>query len=266
MSDSIANILNLERYPLDRLDDKAGHALIARCRDELKRDGLFNLDGFVRADAIARAAEELAPVFEKDAFSHIRSHNIYFRDRIDGLDADHPALRRMTTAQRTLCADQMAESIILRIYEWPPLAAFLARAMDMPCLHTMADSLARVNAMRYKEGQQLGWHFDLSEFTITLLLQASESGGEFVYRTDLRSPDDPNYAGVARLLEGADEEVRSLRLEAGTLNVFRGLNTPHRVAPVAGNRTRMIAVFSFYDRPDVRFSSEERIGFYGRAN
>ena len=130
----------------------------------------------------------------------------------------------------------------------------------------MADSLARVNAMRYKEGQQLGWHFDLSEFTITLLLQASESGGEFVYRTDLRSPDDPNYAGVARILEEPMKKCGRSGSKPGTLNVFRGLNTPHRVAPVAGEPDAHDRSVFLLRQADVRFSSEERIGFYGRAN
>jgi hypothetical protein len=53
--------------------------------------------------------------------------------------------------------------------------------------------------------------------------------------------------------------------KAGTLNVFRGKNTAHRVTPVAGPVDRIIAVFSYYETPGVRFSDEERIGFYGRA-
>ncbi|TIW22899.1 MAG: 2OG-Fe(II) oxygenase, partial [Mesorhizobium sp.] len=42
-------------------------------------------------------------------------------------------------------------------------------------------------------------------------------------------------------------------------------NTAHRVNTVEGNRERMIAVFSYYERPGVLFTDEERIGFYGRA-
>jgi hypothetical protein len=39
----------------------------------------------------------------------------------------------------------------------------------------------------------------------------------------------------------------------------------HRVTPVEGETDRIIAVFSFYDRPGVRFTSEEQQGFYGRV-
>jgi hypothetical protein len=40
--------------------------------------------------------------------------------------------------------------------------------------------LARVNAMQYGAGEGLNWHFDRSEFTTTLLLQAPKAGGAFV--------------------------------------------------------------------------------------
>lgn len=49
------------------------------------------------------------------------------------------------------------------------------------------------------------------------------------------------------------------------LNVFRAKNTAHRVTPVEGKTARMIAVFSFYDSPGVRFTAEEQRGFYGRT-
>jgi len=39
-----------------------------------------------------------------------------------------------------------------------------------------------------------------------------------------------------------------LNLTAGTLNVFRGKNTAHRVTPVQGVADRMVAVFSYFER------------------
>ncbi|MFT5506771.1 MAG: hypothetical protein ACI8XC_004499, partial [Gammaproteobacteria bacterium] len=53
---------------------------------------------------------------------------------------------------------------------------------------------------------------------------------------------------------------------AGTVNIFRGRNTLHRVSPVKGNQERIITVFSYYQKPGVRFSREEQLGFYGRSN
>ena len=137
--------------------------------------------------------------------------------------------------------------------------------MEKPRLFPMADPLGRLNVMAYREGERLNWHFDRAEFTITVLLQAPLKGGDFQYRSGLRSDADPNYEGVARLLAGEDDHVKTLPLAPGTLNVFKGKNTAHRVTPVEGDRARIIAVFSYYETPDVTFSDKERLGFYGRT-
>ena len=72
--------------------------------------------------------------------------------------------------------------------------------------------------------------------------------------------------GVDTGLQGGITALASIiTLTPGTLNVFRGKHTAHRVTPVEGDRPRMIAVFSYFDRPGVRFTAEEQRGFYGRA-
>ena len=265
MKPEMREILDLDRYPIDHLDSPDGHALVARCRADLASDGMFNLDRLVRPHVIARCAAELQPRLDRESYTHERSHNVYFLRNVAGLSPDHPALRQVVTVHHTLCADQIQDSVVTRIYEWAPFVEFLASVMERPKLHVMEDSLARVNVIAYRAGEVLNWHFDRSQFTTTLLIQAPESGGEFEYRRDLRSETDPNYEGVARLLRGEDAAVRSLTLQSGTLNVFKGKNTLHRIAPPAGGRDRIVAIFSYYDQPGVVFSEAERVGFYGRA-
>jgi hypothetical protein len=259
------DLIDLDRYPIDRLDSPEGVRLAERCKADLAVQGMFNLEGFVRAAAIDRAVSALEPLIDGAGYRHARRHNIYFKNTIPGLAADHPALKQFETVNYTLCADQLVGTIVDHIYEWTPLAAFLARVMGKPQLFLMSDPLARVNVLAYGPGEALNWHFDRSQFTTTLLIRAAESGGEFEYRSGLRSDSEPNYDGVARLLRGEDPQVSVQPLAAGTLNVFAGRNTAHRVTPVLGNRSRIIAVFSYYDKPGVALSSAERIGFYGRA-
>ena len=259
------DILDLERWPLDDLGGAAGQALVARCRDELRDAGMFSVDAIIRPEALKRVVAEVAPVLDAAAFTHSRDHNIYFDDEIDGLAPDHPALTRFTTVNHTICGDQIPESVITRIYEWQPLVDFLAAAMEKPRLYPMADALGRINVMAYLEGEQLNWHFDRVEFTTTVLLEAPRSGGEFQYRSALRSDSDPNHDGVASLLAGQDERVQTLPLQPGTLNVFKGKNTAHRVTAVEGDRSRIVAVFSYYETPGFAFSDAERLGFYGRT-
>jgi hypothetical protein len=261
----IETILDLDRYPLDREGTPEWQRLVDESKAALAANGMFNLEGFLRPGMAEKAVAEVRPVMDTRSHIHRRMHNIYFKPSIPELSPEHPALRKVETISHTVCADQIPGSTVLSIYEYEPLVRFLAATMDKPQLHVMQDPLARANVMGYRAGEALNWHFDRSEFTTTLLLQAPERGGDFEYRTDLRSDDNPNYDGVAKLLEGRDPEAKILRIKAGTLNVFRGKNTAHRVTTVEGNRERMIAVFSYYERPGVMFTDEERIGFYGRA-
>ena len=258
------DVLDLEKFPIDQPGTPAYQALVGRCRADLAKDGMFNLEGFMVKEAVDRLAQGLRPRYPSQSFRHARDHNIYFSDDID-LPADHPAMKKVTTINNTLCADQLSGTVLEAIYEFPALHAFLAEVMNKPALYTMDDPLAGFNAMAYFEGQGLNWHFDRSEFTTTLLLQKPGGGGAFEYRPALRSADNPNYDGVADLLEGRDSRQRSMSVEAGTLNVFLGVNTAHRVTPVEGQDPRIVAVFTYYENPGASFTTEERIGFYGRA-
>lgn len=257
--------LDLDRYPLDQEGSAAWLALCASATAALEADGMYDLENLLLPGVAAAIAAEIAPIAATQSYEHRRKHNIYFRPNMPELAPGHPALREVETIGHTVCADQIPDGTLMAIYTYPPLLRFLAATMGKPVLHTMRDPLARVNVMSYRDGEALNWHFDRSEFTVTLLLQSPSGGGDFHYRSNLRSESDPNYDGVAKLLTGQDPEVRIKTLKPGTLNVFRGKNTPHRVTPVEGARDRMVAVFSYYEKPDVMFSNEERIGFYGRA-
>ena len=128
----------------------------------------------------------------------------------------------------------------------------------------MADPMACLNVMSYGPGDQLGWHFDRAKFAVTLLLQAPDGGGAFEYRRNLRTETDPNLDGVGALLSGDDDSVRSVRGEAGTMTVFAGFRSPHRVAPVTGTKPRIMAVLGFTEEPEAMFSERDRVRFYGR--
>lgn len=259
------DILDLERYPLHQLDSRAGRELVDWCKAELKRVGLFNLDRLIKPTALQKCLDEVNPLLARESFLHQQHHNVYFVKEVEGVDPDHPALRKATTQNRKICADQMPDSLIMQIYEWQPFIDFLAEVMEKPVLYTMEDPLARVNVFNYKDGEQLNWHFDRSEFTTTLLLQPPSDGGKFLYRRGLRSDDDPNYEGVANLLAGKDNQIETITLAPGTLNIFKGKNTLHSVSPVVGPEERVIAVFSYYEFPGKLFSDEERMTFYGRT-
>lgn len=257
--------LDLERYPLDRPGSDAHRDLVARGRSQLAEFGLFDLPGFVRPEVCAEVVGALRPLIDHHSFTHRRRHNIYFLPEVEGLAPDHPALALMETSNRTVCADQVAGTTLDAIYRWAPMRHFLAELTGLGELYLMDDPLAPVNVMSYRDGEALNWHFDRSQFTTTVLLQAPLEGGEFEFRTGLRDDKRSDHEAIGRLVAGQDPDVQRRRLEPGTLSVFTGRHTAHRVAPVVGPVDRVIAVFSYFTEPGVTFTPDERLGFYGRS-
>jgi hypothetical protein len=263
---SISTLIDVERYPLHEQHSDAYLALVETCRDRFERHGLCELDGFVRPDAVKLAVDEVRPVVDTAAHRHERLHNVWFlpREAVSGVAPDHPSLHEVRTSNRTICNDQIEGSVVHTIYEWEPLRTFIGAVVGT-ALHPMADPLARINVMSYQEGEELGWHFDRASFSTTLLLQRPHDGGQFELRRDLRTDTWIDHDAISRVIVGDDTATEQLSPEPGTLTIFAGRYTLHRVAPSHGPVDRLMTVYSFVESPGVMFSSEERLGFYGRS-
>ncbi len=98
------------------------------------------------------------------------------------------------------------------------------------------------------------------------MIQPAETGGVFEYVPDLRDADrgDMGFAAAEAVLDGRTP-VRQLAVEAGTLLLFRGRNSLHRVTPNLGARTRMLAVLAYNTEPGVALSPNAQRTFYGRV-
>ena len=63
----------------------------------------------------------------------------------------------------------------------------------------------------------------------------------------------------------ASPAIQSLEVHPGTLILFAGYYSIHRVTPVVGKKTRYLATLCFKDEPGVSNSSEVQQLFYGRT-
>ena len=101
--------------------------------------------------------------------------------------------------------------------------------------------------------------------SITVMIQTPEEGGTFEYVKNVRDAEqgDMNYVLSNKVIDG-EIPPKTLSMGSGSLVLFRGRNSMHRVTPVKGNRTRMLVVLAYNTEPGISLSESARMTFYGR--
>ena len=241
------DLIDLERYPL--FDPEARDRIVAGARADMAATGSAILRGFVSGQGIATILSEalaLAPA------AHRRDNLLgaYPESVPETPDASHPVRRRSAYRMGVVATDQIdAEGPILAIYEWPPLIRLVADILEMPELHVVADPMMRCNFTFLGNGDEHGWHFDGNDFVVSLMIQQAASGGEFEFAPNIRGLDRPNYEGVRDVMDERPGCTRLIRAGPGTLILFRGRRSLHRVTRVQGHRLRVIALLSYHETP-----------------
>jgi hypothetical protein len=258
----LSELVDLQRYPLG---EEAGFAPVAeRCKAQLEDSSFASLPGFLRpgvAEAMTREVLDAIP----RAYRREQSFSAYHETPFDGYPADHVRHRKHESRQFVVASDVLSKSGRLRsLYRSETLTKRVAQMLDEPALFQLADPVMGCTSTVMFEGDTHGWHFDLNDFVVSILLQAPEAGGTFDFAPNIRKDGDENYAAVAAALDGRSESVRSIKVEAGTLLLFCGRRALHRVPPVVGKMPRVIALFSYDRKPGVRYGSEEYARVVGR--
>lgn len=255
----VTDLIDLDRYPLE----DAG--LIARTNAQLADDGCAVLKGFIRADRMdALVAEAEASA----AYGHrnFNRTNAYFTKDDPSLPETHPLRRFYDRSNSFVPADNFGpDSLLRQIYELPAFTGFIKQALGEENFHRYADPLADVIVNAAEEGGGFPWHFDTNNYTVTLAIQNAEEGGAFEYAPGLRTSTDENYEGVEAVLDERSDKVKSLDLEPGDLQIFKGRYSLHRVTPLKGDRMRLVAIFSFVEYPDMVGTPERCHQLYGKV-
>ncbi len=260
-----ADVVDLGRYPIHELDSDRGRALVADCRAELADTGVCNLAGFITPAAVAAMAA-LASQLRAAAWETDRPHTIYFEPAATDVPVGHPRAHQVRSAKNGIAYDRIpAEAPLRRLYESDDLTTFIAAVLDKPILFRSADPLDALQITTFRPGQELGWHFDRSEFSVTVMYQQASSGGDFEYVPGLRSAADENYPAVEKVLQGDQSAIRILPSAPGALAFFRGEHALHRVTPIQGSTPRVNSVLTYGERPDMKLNELTQQLFYGRT-
>ena len=249
-----AALVDLERYPIDRLDSAEGQALLARTRADLDGKALALLPGFLRQGAIDAMVAEAEPL-EAGAHRRERERTSYGWMDNRGFPEGHPRRALHTLRGGSITRDMIApRGPTARLYEWPPLVDFVRRALGHETLYPCADPWLALEFHIEDQGDRFGWHYDTNDGVVSLLLRAPDEGGAFEYVPFIRDEDDENYDEVARVFAGTSSLVQRPPMAPGTFILFRGRRSIHRVSAVGATRKpRLIALLSYDRNPGMVF-------------
>ena len=261
MNADINKWVNLETCPLDSID------FANQCRQKLSEEGVLLIPQFLQSEALKQTIKE-AEAQTHLAYFTKKTHNVYLSEPKASLPETHVFNRQVKSSKGCITTDQIQkESGLHIIYNNSIFKKFIAHVVRENAIYPYADSLSGINIHYASEGEELGWHFDNSSFAITLLLQAPKDGGVFQYVSNVRNinSDKMNFDEVEAVLNDK-APVKTLHMEEGTLVLFRGLNSLHRVTPTIGNRTRILVVLAYNNKAGVSLSETARMTFFGRLS
>jgi len=261
-----SSLIDTQRYPIVDLDSADASRLIFHCQQQLSKTGACLLPEFLTGRAIAQMVEEAKKIAH--LANHERSRGTAYLAAPDlNFAPGHPRRRVMTSSVRAIAYDLIPPGSALRdLYEWDGLLDFIALVVGHQRIYRYADPLGGLNIAVMSSGDHLLWHFDQTDFVISILLQGAESGGAFEYVPFIRDANNPNYDRIERLLAGDRSEVVKLDLQPGMFVFFQGRNSIHAVTPIEGLTDRLIALLGYDTKPGTMSSDGLKLSRYGRTH
>ena len=172
-------------------------------RAQLRETGACEIPGFVPEAALpafVADAQRLAPLAHRSG----GLGTVYLGFPDESFPLDHPQQWLGDYSLGAVAYDLFpADSPIRQLYEWDRLTALVAALLDLDVVYPYADPLGALNLAVMGDGDQLQWHFDQTDFVVSLAVQDADTGGDFEVAPQIRTADDEHYDDVARVLAGA---------------------------------------------------------------
>ena len=261
----LLKLINLSDYPIDQPSGKLSK-VIDRVRADLEKDGCAIIRGFLSKEGVSELIKETTDV------AHLAHHssaltNAYFTADDPSLPKSHPKRQFFQRSNAFIPADNFAKSGALRsIFDHEGFDEFIRACLNEPKdkFFRYADPLADAIVNVSTEGYGFPWHFDTNNYTVTLAIQNATEGGEFEYAPMIRHKDE-NFTEVSKVLKDQSQMVKSVVLQPGDLQLFKGRYSLHRVAPLKGSVPRYVAILSYVEEENMVGSVERTKQLYGRV-
>ena len=257
-----ATLIDGDRFPLVEIDGAT--PFVREARAGLRDHGVAILEGFLTAEATAMICAECEALEGAGHFSEVMG-TPYLGLPDESFDPSHPRRAQVRSALTAVAYDLIGDDSALRaLYEWDPFLELVSTLLERSPLYRYADPFGALNIAAMSEGDELGWHFDQTDFVVSIALQSSEAGGDFQTATRVRSADDERYDAVDAVLGGSTDGVEHVPMRPGTLMLFEGRHSMHRVTPIVGPRPRYVALLAYDTRDDADSSELLKLVRYGR--
>ena len=260
-------LINTERFPLNERTADAYAEAVTVARASLADDGCAVLKGFIYDETLRVMSDEIAARKQTTHYS-AECINPYFHTQANpNYPERHPVNTFLERSSGFIPGDSWEASTTHRVlFENPALCRFLADCLGLEALYPYTDPLAGLTANILDPGQQFTWHFDTNEFAVTVLVDDADEGGLFEYVPGIRSAKTEGFEAIQSVLEGGREGVRTLNLQPGDLQIFRGRHSLHRVTRVAPHsRPRHAAIFAYTEKDGVIGRVERTQQLFGRV-
>ena len=256
---SLAALVNTGEWPLFDV------ALTRQLHDDFVREGVVVLPRFIRDDVVEKMVSESVALTSL-AFRSQSQKSPYLASPDESFPAGHPRRHVSPSSVEVVAYDLVPTTSAVRVlYESDELTNFIAAVLGEEKLFRYADPFGALNIAIMEDGDALGWHFDQTDFVVSLALQSSKAGGEFENAKQLRNTSNENYEAVAEVLAGeATSRVRTEPMQPGTLMIFNGRMSMHRVTPISGDTSRIVALLAYDTKPGTDSTDELKLSRYGR--
>jgi hypothetical protein len=265
-------------------------------RMEFNNKGAVSFPKFLTDEAIQSAVQDLRRQ-EDHAFTTDDVHTAYLND-VDLAQFSENSVynHEMRTVVASTAYDELGSDSVLRSFYHDPRLLRMVSLIVGKELYLSDDPLGCCSVNVFRPGYHHSFHFDESEFSVTLMLQPAEDGGSglFQYTNPLRHDDkdlalehtanviqEYDAAGLKgkvlsearpqRDHQSVDENktsetvLHTLDFSPGTLLVLAGSKSLHRVTQIRGNCSRLVAVLTFASKPGFCNSAAVQKMFWGRS-
>lgn len=284
--------MNFERYPwLADLSSTESTNAIEEAKLSYQQTGAVTFPEFLSSSALESSITD-AREKEFSAFTTDDVHTAYLRPINQSTNPKSVENYEMRTQVASIAFDELPkDSALADVYRNPSLRELVARIVGKKEIFLSDDPLGCCSINVFRPGYHHSFHFDESEFSTTLMLQESSQAGTglFQYTTPLRDhPDDLALESVAntiseytnvksKFLESIEggtainpkprtPPLHTLNFVPGTLSIFAGSKSLHRVTKVEGNCSRLVAVLTFASQPGFQNTPEVQKLFWGRTS